>query len=344
MVALTESGTSIGHEKKGYARGLILGFTMAETMLLLVFCLLLVTGAIIAKKEDALKAALGRAESAQLENAQLREDRENLRAQVRYLMEQSTGHKMPDEDWRKLVLAKEAVEQLEKTGLTVEEAVEFAEATIAVRDNNLSAKTVQELVSADKRAATAQRQVAELKAQLADAKAQSKIAPPILRFSEAEGYSFQVGSAELAPSFKAQLEGDISLQIASIVDEYGVDVIEVVGHTDEQRMSKQSNMDFEVSRVLAGQDRVSKMEPGDNAGLGLARAISVTTVLRTIPEFKNLNILPMSGGQLILPDDRMTDGAQAGDAPARRRIEIRVRKSKHKLEADGAALEAGKDD
>lgn len=344
MVALTELGTTVGREKKGHARGLILGLTMAETMLLLVFCLLLIAGAIIAKNEKALKEALSQAQSAQLENTQLREDREKLQAQVRYLMEQSTGHKMPDEDWRKLVLAKEAVEQLEKAGLTAEQAVELAEATIFVRDNSLSAETVRGLVSANKGANEAQRQVAELRVQLADAMAQSKIAPPILRFSEAEGYSFQVGSAELAPGFRAQLEGNIRQQIASIIDEYGVDVIEVVGHTDEQRMSKQSNMDFEVGRVLAGQDSVSKMDPGDNAGLGLARAISVTTVLRTIPDFKKLNILPMSGGQLILPDDRMTDGAQAGNAPARRRIEIRVRKSKHRLEADRAAFDAEKGD
>lgn len=34
----------------------------------------------------------------------------------------------------------------------------------------------------------------------------------------------------------------------------------------------------------------------------------------------------MSGAQLILPGDRLTDGAQSGDVSNRRRIEIRVRK------------------
>lgn len=340
MVAISESGSSISLEKKGYARGLILGLTMAETMLLLVFCLLLVAGAIIAKKEEALKEALDQAHSAQFENTQLQEEKERLLAEVRQLMEQSTGHKMPDEEWRKLVLAKNVIDELEQKGLTAEEAVRLSDATVIVRDTNLTPEALRKLVSADKRAADAAKQLADLRTQLADAMAQAKAAPPILRFSEAEGYSFQVGSAELTPGFKAKLEGNIRQQIAGIVDEYGVDVIEVVGHTDEQKLSRQSNMDFELGRVLAGKDSVSTMEPGDNAGLGLARAISVTTVLRGIPEFKNLNILPMSGGQLILPDDRITDGAQGGSAPARRRIEIRVRKSKHKLDAERASLKS----
>jgi len=34
----------------------------------------------------------------------------------------------------------------------------------------------------------------------------------------------------------------------------------------------------------------------------------------------------MSGGQLILLDDALTDGTHVGDDAARRRIEIRVRK------------------
>jgi cell division protein FtsB len=40
---MTNSTSSIAAERKGHRRGLVLGFTMAETFLLLVFCLLLVT-------------------------------------------------------------------------------------------------------------------------------------------------------------------------------------------------------------------------------------------------------------------------------------------------------------
>ena len=41
------SDTAPKLEHKGYNRGLILGLTMAESMLLLVFCLLLVAAAMI---------------------------------------------------------------------------------------------------------------------------------------------------------------------------------------------------------------------------------------------------------------------------------------------------------
>lgn len=49
MVATSMSmqGTSVSSEQRGYSRGLILGLTMAESMLLLVFCLLLAAGAIV---------------------------------------------------------------------------------------------------------------------------------------------------------------------------------------------------------------------------------------------------------------------------------------------------------
>ncbi|MER9599082.1 hypothetical protein [Mesorhizobium sp. M0244] len=177
--------------------------------------------------------------------------------------------------------------------------------------------------------------MAEAEKDLAQTTRQPRDLPPIINLSEAEGYSFEVSSAGLKPDFHAKLENVIAKQIAAIVAKYDVDVVEVIGHTDEQRLSRQSNMDYVFGRVLSGDEDVSKMEPGDNAGLGLARAISVVSVLKKIPELEHLNILPMSGGQLILPDDRLTNGVQSGDAPARRRIEIRVRKSKQKLADEG---------
>lgn len=333
-MALNGSGTLIGHEKKGHARGLILGLTMAETMLLLVFCLLLVAGAIVAKKEDELKSILKKVQVTERENLHLLDARKELLAELRQLREEATGHKLPDEEWRKLVLAKDAVDHLLEKGLTSDEAINLSEATLAVRDNDLTAQDIRNLLSAQQRASEMEKKLSEFQKELAGKTTQPKDLPPIISLSEAEGYSFETGSAELKTSFQTKLEGVIAEQIAGIISRYGVDVIEVIGHTDEQRLSRQSNMDYELGRVLGGQDSVSKMEPGDNAGLGLARAISVTTILKKIPSFKLLNVLPMSGGQLIMPDDSLTNGAQTGDAPARRRIEIRVRKSKRKLELE----------
>jgi hypothetical protein len=45
-----------------------------------------------------------------------------------------------------------------------------------------------------------------------------------------------------------------------------------------------------------------------------------------MPDLKGLRVLPMSGAQLIRPDDSLTDGVDSKEDKARRRIEIRVRK------------------
>ncbi len=62
---------------------------------------------------------------------------------------------------------------------------------------------------------------------------------------------------------------------------------------------------------MDGKLPISAVEPADNAGLGLARAIAVANVLKANPKLKNVTILPMSAAQLILPGDTITAG-QAG--------------------------------
>jgi hypothetical protein len=66
--------------------------------------------------------------------------------------------------------------------------------------------------------------------------------------------------------------------------------------------------------------------PADNAGLGLARATAVVRVLMLDERLKGYTLLPLSGGQLIGVDDRLTKGG-GGDERERRRIEIRVRRA-----------------
>lgn len=64
---MSAADTATTVEQKGYNRGLILGFTMAESMLLLVFCLLLVTAAIIANERLKANNALKEVENLQTE-------------------------------------------------------------------------------------------------------------------------------------------------------------------------------------------------------------------------------------------------------------------------------------
>lgn len=327
-------GTSVAFERQGYGRGLILGLTMAETMLLLVFCLLLAAGAIIAKKQKEAEEAIKLAQSVQDKVSKLDEENKRLLAQLN-AFKPATGRNVADQEWRELVLAKEAVETIKKAGLTVEEVVKRAPATKVLSDNDVDVtqarmmmehmKVLKEYgyVSAGK--TPEDLSDALKKANEAVVAAKPHDWPPIISLSELDGYNFESGSAELSGGFKAKLR-DLSKTIAGIATSYGVDVIEVIGHTDEQAMSgESSNMDKGLQPVLAHKVEIGTLHPADNAGLGLARAISVTSILRDMPELKGFTILPMSGGQLILPGDRLTDGAQAGDVKARRRIEIRVR-------------------
>ena len=108
--------------------------------------------------------------------------------------------------------------------------------------------------------------------------------PPIISLSEAGGYSFTIGSAELSPWFQHQLVDKTIGEILENIKKFDVNVVEVVGHTDEQPIgSRPSNLDRDLLSVLNGTSKVASLIPADNAGLGLARAVSVVSVLRHDP-------------------------------------------------------------
>ncbi|MFK4771348.1 hypothetical protein [Rhizobium sp. ZW T2_16] len=325
---MSDSATSI--ETKGYNRGLILGFTMAESLLLVIFCLLLVAGAVIAAERQKAVDALRAKEQQAVETVLARKDVEALQAEVETLKRQLKAFasvETPD-DWRELVVAKDTLTSVQ-------------ESLALTRAEDVLAR-VNELVAAEKMRDTAAEDVKRLQAELAamTAKAEAldqRLAslgetskphewPPIISLSEANGNYFTSGSAELTPSFSSKLSGSISDQIAANLKNYGADIVEVIGHTDEQPLSRpNSNMDKNSINVLASQAAVSTLVPADNAGLGLARAISVANVLKTNASLEGITVLPLSAAQLILPGDVLTLG-EAGDVETRRRIEIRIRR------------------
>jgi hypothetical protein len=152
--------------------------------------------------------------------------------------------------------------------------------------------------------------------------------PPIITLSEAGGYSFKTGSAELSTAFRDSLLNNISAVILANIKKYDVDVIEVVGHTDEQPLSfRQSNLDHDLTSVLDNTSNVATLVPADNAGLGLARAVSVVSVLRQSPLLAGYKLIPLSAAQLVKTDETLAIEGTPGDIPQRRRIEIRLRKS-----------------
>jgi outer membrane protein OmpA-like peptidoglycan-associated protein len=117
-------------------------------------------------------------------------------------------------------------------------------------------------------------------------------------------------------------------EILEYIKKYDVDVIEVVGHTDEQPIgARQSNLDRDLLSVLKNTTSVASLTPADNAGLGLARAVSVVSVLRKSALLTGYKLIPLSGAQLVNTDETLAILGTPGDIPQRRRIEIRLRKS-----------------
>jgi len=324
-------------ETKGYNRGLILGFTMAESLLLVVFCLLLVTAAIIVKErqraDDALKQLATVTETSREQKKQIDALKTEVTTLVAKLPEATQSQY--DDDWRELVLQKDTFKEIKEVlGKTdAKEVLERVQALVAseqqlaeLRASNDNLK--QEKTDLASKLEAALKALADRDAELGKLEASGKPHewPPIISLTEANGYFFRSGSAELSSSFTEQLNGSISDQIAKNLESYGADIVEVIGHTDEQPISRlNSNLDKNSIDVLSSKKSIATLEPADNAGLGLARAISVANILRSKSNLSGITVLPLSAAQLIMPGDTLTVG-QAGNVETRRRIEIRIRR------------------
>jgi outer membrane protein OmpA-like peptidoglycan-associated protein len=249
-----------------------------------------------------------------------------------------------DEFWRKLVESNEIIEKMERRGVTRtalrEDAAYFARAQELRRkgiDPDKAARGAA-LMSALPRE-TAERTPEELAALIAKGTAASQPGtgergngahdwPPIITLSEADGYFFATRSAQLRPDFEAKLRTAVVARLLDIAAAFPVDVIEVIGHTDERPVTGGlSNLDRELPAAMTGANGVEMLQPGDNAGLGLARALAVVKVLSSDARLRGFRILPLSAAQLIGTDGRLTRWDEQGDVQQLRRIEIRMRKS-----------------
>ncbi len=350
------SDTIIGRQTSSYRQGLVLGLTMAEIMLLLVFCLLIAVGVALsserAKRDDAL-SRLKSAEAVAAANAKVIDTlkRNSRLAELVDRTLKNSSQREIDDFWRKLVEASDVGNKVEQEGLSV--AALQADTADAARLRELLAKGIDpdKIVRSAALAAAidallAQRGLSNLSPQdiaaLLDkgieASKTAKVEPtetkkglhdwpPIINLSEAGGYFFATGSAELTPNFAQELRTAVVDKLLEIADSYDVDVIEVIGHTDEQPVNRGvSNLDRSLASVTTG-GSAGVLQWADNAGLGLARALSVVERLSADPRLKNFRILPLSAAQLINTDGRITHWDNHGDVRERRRIEIRMRKS-----------------
>ncbi|MFN3498729.1 Uncharacterized protein conserved in bacteria [Pannonibacter phragmitetus] len=329
MVTPTQSANVL--ESKGYNRGLILGLTMAESMLLLVFCLLLVAGAIIKAERDKTREAMSAQKNTEVQlakvNEQVKDMAEKEKELTKYLDDirqkillagtPAASREALEKEWRELVADRKELHVFQSRGLTPEQITKAKEILEHLRQLGLDTQDISALEVRVKALMEAEKQQAQSK---------PHEWPPIINLSEAGGYFFKSGSAELTEAFTTRLKGSITSQIALNLEQYDVDIIEVIGHTDEQPISRTgSNLDKEIIDVVEGKKPITSIIPADNAGLGMARALAVVNVLKTDERLRGATILPMSGAQLVLPGDQLTAG-QAGDVEARRRIEIRVRR------------------
>lgn len=350
-------GGQVERQSSSYRQGLVLGLTMAEIMLLLVFCLLLATSVTLLYERDRRIAAETLIpDKDRVPNGEAQRILRNAEA-FRILTEklkehppfnellgenQSSGQPQIDEAWRRLVEGIDTTRELSRAGIDAatakRDAELFAEAERIkkegldlknLREEKKFAQTLMKLIEENKIPAKTPEQIVELakRGMNAGPMNEGHKWPPIISLSEAGGYYFEKGSAELSGEFKVALISKVVPRILLIASQYpDVNIIEVVGHTDEQHIRpRRSNMDEAILDSLKSGD-VAPLIPADNAGLGLARAVAVVTRLledKRLGRFSR--ILPLSGAQLIQVDETLTRGAE-GDVRERRRIEIRLRK------------------
>lgn len=331
-----------------HRRGLVLGFTLAEVMILLLFLILLGFGARLLNDEKALKelnpvlmelqdsgiidvhklaAELARVKELekaivdlQNENARIRTELSAEGQKSKAFEKLAAAARLVDPDDPPALL-KLSLEMFEMVGLKVDQAHwTFLSDLMSQID-----KAIKSMDAAER---DEFRQAVVTFITSGAGAAPGHTWPPIIRLSEADGYSFSVLSAELNSNFEQQLINKVIPQIVDISRQFQLDVIEVVGHTDEQGISpRSSNLDKEWLSVLRGERDAKTLFPADNVGLGLTRAIAVVEVLKRDGRLTSYRILPLSGAQLIQTDETLSDGTAKANAPERRRIEIRLRKS-----------------
>jgi outer membrane protein OmpA-like peptidoglycan-associated protein len=162
---------------------------------------------------------------------------------------------------------------------------------------------------------------------LAVIRAQPRQNPPIIVLPEAQGFSFAAGSAALTPGFEDRLRRLIIPRIRDTGFKYQASVIEVIGHTDavpRRSADQRSNLDTVLVPLFLGKETAAPVAV-DNAGLGMARAVSVARFMR-MEGLRDFTLVPLSAGPFLRPDDSAVT-ADDGDADGtRRRIEIRLRR------------------
>tara|TARA_B100000678_G_scaffold98291_1_gene82125 strand:+ start:364 stop:1203 length:840 start_codon:yes stop_codon:yes gene_type:complete len=272
---------------------------MAEIMILLIFVLLMALASALASRERKLEAYESGAADKLVE-----------------AMQEAYPSASSDEYYKELVRAIEARQQVESVG--------EGQARDSLLEDAALGRELREAADqagADDPGAFAQRALDKARA------GKKGEWPPFFSLSEAGGYYFESGRATLRPRFEQQLRSTVIPALKRNIDDYGVDVVEVIGHTDEVPMPGVSNLDANLIQASANRIPTDALSFGDNAGLAMARAVAVVRILRADERLRGVTILPLSGAQMIVPVDTVADGRANRSDELRRRIEIRLRRS-----------------
>ncbi|CAN7181817.1 hypothetical protein LJR016_000313 [Devosia sp. LjRoot16] len=335
----------IAETERGHRRGVVLGFTMAELLLLLLFCLLLISATALLDKDKEIAALQEQVEaSAGIRASDIPRNALQLQILLKKLFPLGVPQ-LKDADfarlWDKLVLARDMETMATSAGLGSPEKLKQLLTVWGDMEGRFASEAeLAKLLSVLERLVAAGADTltpTEMEALVAEASNTASASnppgsrwPPIISL-DGNRYRFQIGSAEITSEFQTYLEDEAAVKIAGLLHQYGANVIEIVGHTDEQviqpNIEKTSNLDLLAIPAVNGAPGIH-LTPIDNAGLGLARAIEVARVLREQPELVSMRVVPLSAGQLMRKGDLLSPGGgEALNDPDRRRIEIRVRRS-----------------
>ena len=152
--------------------------------------------------------------------------------------------------------------------------------------------------------------------------------PPIIRLNDAADYRFATGSYNINPKFRTQLISQQLPQIERVIRCYGIDTIEIIGHTDSRPNSGSGNLDSFANKksTIASKGVMS----GSNADLGLLRALSVESLLKKSlnSDYKHLDFRSYSASSFVSPDGvGNTEDKSEKAQQAKRRIEVRFTRS-----------------
>ena len=164
--------------------------------------------------------------------------------------------------------------------------------------------------------------------------------PPIVPLPDSEKFRFPTGGYTLSADFKNALVNEKVPVIRKYLRCYGVDTIEVVGHTDKQPNDGQSNLDFSFANGKRS-SLPQGLKAGSNVDLGFLRALAVRNALQSQlkSEFPGIIYRVYSAGSFIDPDMDQSTTRSTLDDKDKRRIEVRFTRTNDRILKPAAECE-----